>query len=149
MAHGFPLKVSWSGSTATRSFTRAAEASAPGKPVIELSSGDPASGGDMTRWNPEDLLGASLSMCHMLTFLALAAKVGLDVRGYEGDAEAVLDTVDRVTSVTKVVLRPRVTLAPGSNVAKATEMFHKAHKYCYIANSVRAETVMEPVFVEG
>ena len=59
----FPFSVRWSGSTATREYTRDAVAGAPGKVEIPLSAGDPAIG-DLTRWNPEDLLGASLATCH-------------------------------------------------------------------------------------
>jgi organic hydroperoxide reductase OsmC/OhrA len=147
MSHTFPLRVAWSGTTATREFTRDAFASAAGKPDLLLSAGD-AAVGDVTRWNPEDTLGAALSMCHLLTFLALAAKVGIDVRGYDGHTEAVLDTVDRVTSVTQIILRPTIRVAAGTDLAKAATMFEKAHKYCYIANSIKSEIVMEPTFVE-
>jgi len=70
--------------------------------------------GDATRWNPEDLLGSALATCHMLTFLALCAKAKVEVVGYEDHAESVLDTVDKVTRITQVRLRPliRVTPAP-------------------------------------
>jgi len=142
----YPFALSWSGSTATRSFTRDAVAQAPDKAPILLSAGD-ASVGDLSRWNPEDLLGASLAMCHMLTFLALAAKVGLDVRAYEEDGEARLSTVDRVTAVTTIRLAPTIRLGPGADVEKAHSMFEKAHKYCYIANSIKADVEMAPTFV--
>lgn len=143
--HTFPLAVTWSGTTATREYTRDAEATTGDKPPIPLSAGG-GYGGDDTRWNPEDLLGASLSMCHMLTFLALAAKTGLDVRGYTGDTDVVLDTVDKVTRVTTITLKPTITLGPGADAAKAADLFEKAHKYCFIANSVTAEVVMSPTF---
>ena len=139
----FPCTVSWTGSTADRGYGRDASASAPGKPELPMSAGS-AHEGDATRWNPEDTLAASLGMCHMLTFLALASKVGLDVRAYDGHSESVLDTVDRVTRVTTIRLTPTITLAAGSDEAKAKTMFEKAHKYCFIANSITAEVVMEP-----
>lgn len=139
----FPCRVTWRGSTATREYGVDAVASAPGKPELAMSSGH----GDPMRWNPEDTLAASLSMCHMLTFLALASKVGVDVRSYDGDAEAELGTVERVTSVTRITLKPTIGLAPGADHDKAAVMFHKAHKYCFIANSVKSEVVMTPTFV--
>jgi organic hydroperoxide reductase OsmC/OhrA len=142
----FPFSVRWSGSTATRAYTRDAVAGAPGKVEIPLSAGDPAIG-DVTRWNPEDMLGASLATCHMLTFLALAAKVGVDVRSYEENGHAALGTVDRVTRVTTIVLAPTIRVAPGSDVEKARAMFEKAHTYCYIANSITSEVVMQPDIV--
>jgi organic hydroperoxide reductase OsmC/OhrA len=146
----FPVTVRWTGTTALRTYSRDAVASAPAptggdKAEIPMSAGDPAIG-DVSRWNPEDLLGASLAACHMLTFLALASKVGVDVRSYEGRTEVILDTVDRVTRVTRIRLYPDVLLAPGSDEGRAREMFEKAHKYCFIGNSITSEVVMEPSF---
>lgn len=141
--HEFPVRVRWEGSTAEADYTRNAVAGAPGKHVIQVSSG-PTYGGDGSRWNPEDLFGASLSSCHMLTFLALARKVGLDVRRYDESATVELDTVDRVARITKVRLAPTIVIAPGGDAAKAREMFVKAHKYCFVAASTTAEVVMEP-----
>lgn len=143
----FPLKLTWSGTTVTKAYDREALAEAPGKEPIRLSAGDEALGGDLSLWNPEDTLGASLSMCHMLTFLALAAKVGIDVRRYDGDAVVELGTVERVTQVTTIRLTPTILVAAGTDLAKAAEMFEKAHKYCFIANSLKSAVVMEPVFV--
>ena len=102
---------------------------------------------DATRWNPEDLLATSLGYCHMLTFLALARKVRIDVRGYQGLATAELGTVDKRTSVTSITLTPTIALAPGSDVEKARVMFEKAGKYCFIGNSVNSEIRHEPTFV--
>ncbi len=141
----YPFTLHWAGTTATADFTRDALVTAPGKPGIALSAG--AAPGDLSKWNPEDLLGASLAMCHTLTFLALAKKVGLDVREVTGQNEAILEKVERVPTVTKIVLRPQITLGAGADVAKAHEMYEKAHKYCYVANSIKSETVMEPTFV--
>lgn len=140
----YPFSLHWAGSTGDDDFTRDAMTTAPGKVGIALSAG--AAPGDLSKWNPEDLLGASLAMCHTLTFLALAKKVRLDVREVTGQNEAILEKVGRVPTVTKIILRPQITLAPGGDVAKAKEMYEKAHKYCYIANSISSETVMEPTF---
>jgi organic hydroperoxide reductase OsmC/OhrA len=141
--HQFPVRLRWEGSTATAEYTRNAIAGAPGKHVVQMSAGG-GYGGDDTRWNPEDLFGASIATCHMLTFLALAKKVGIDVRGYDEEATVTLDTVDRVTRVTKVRLAPRIRIAAGGDEAKARVMFEKAHKYCFVANSTTAEIEMEP-----
>lgn len=139
----FPVRLKWEGSTAEADYPRNAIAGAPGKHVIQASSAA-GYGGDPARWNPEDLFGAAIATCHMLTFLALAKKVGVDVRRYEEDATVSLGTVDRVTRITKVRLAPTITIAPASDPAKAREMFEKAHKYCFVANSTTAEVVMEP-----
>ena len=147
--HTFPVSLRWSGSTA-QDYSRNATASAPQKKHDIAVSAGPTYGGDAACWNPEDLFGASLSMCHMLTFLALAKKVRVDVKGYEENASVELDTVEGVTKVTRVRLAPTITLAAGGDVAKAREMFEKAHKYCFIGNSITSEVVMEPtVRTEG
>ena len=144
--HEFPLQLRWEGSTASE-FSRDAVVSTAGKHDIAVSSAGPY-GGTETRWNPEDLFGASLSTCHMLTFLALAKKVRLDVRGYEDHVTVAIDTVDKVTRVTKVRLAPTIRVAPGTDAAKVREMFEKAHKYCFIGQSITAEVLMEPAIEE-
>ena len=143
--HEFPVRLRWEGSTSSADYSRNAVAGTPGKHVIQVSAGG-GYGGDDSRWNPEDLFGAALASCHMLTFLALAKKVGVDVRRYDEQATVTLETVDRVTRVTKVRLAPTIALGPGAGEAKAREMFEKAHKYCFIASSTTAEVVMEPTF---
>jgi organic hydroperoxide reductase OsmC/OhrA len=111
-------------------------------------SSAPEFAGDPTRWNPEDLLGSALATCHMLTFLALCAKAKVAVVGYEDHAEAVLDTVDKVTRVTQVHLRPVIRVPRGTSMAKVVELFEKAHKYCFVANSVTCEALLAPRVVE-
>ena len=83
----------------------------------------------------------------MLTFLALAKKVRLDVRGYEDHVTVTLDTVDKVTRITKVRLAPTIRVAPGTDAAKVREMFEKAHKYCFIGLSITSEVLMEPTII--
>lgn len=140
----YPSTVTWEGSTATRDYERDAVGTAPGKSVaIPLSAGN----ANAACWNPEDMLCASLSMCHMLTFLALAQKVGIDVRRYDGDAEAILETVDKITRVSRIRLQPTITLAAGSDEFKAKMMFEKAHRYCFIGNSLNSEVEMAPQIV--
>jgi organic hydroperoxide reductase OsmC/OhrA len=151
MATHFPLTLRWEGTTtrhAAGEHTRAATASVPGKPDLAVSAAGPY-GGDDARWNPEDLLGASLATCHMLTFLALARKARLDVRGYEDAVQVVLDSVERVTRVTEVRLSPTIRVAPGTDAGKVRELFEKAHKYCFIGLSLTAAVRMEPTVVEG
>lgn len=148
MAHTYPFSVTWQGSTADPAYAPDAQAFSPGKPTLAVSSA-PEFRGDRSRWNPEDLLGTALSTCHMLTFLALCAKARIDVKAYEDAAESVLDTVDRVTRVTVVHLRPVIRVAPGTSSAKVLELFEKAHKYCFVANSVRCAVTLGARVVEG
>lgn len=144
--HTFELDLTWAGTTATRDFGREGRAQPPGKPALTVTTA-PAFGGSPTDWNPEDLFGAALALCHMQTYLSLAAKVGVDVLSYEDRVETTLDTVDGITRVTRIALRPTITVGEGSNLTKAEKFFHKAHKYCFIARSITTEVVLEPTFV--
>ncbi|AKF10917.1 OsmC family protein [Sandaracinus amylolyticus] len=148
--HEYPLRLTWHGTTAgPAEHTRDAVASTGRKPDIPVSAGS-AFLGDDTRWNPEDLFGASLATCHMLTFLSLVKKVKVDVRHYADDVSVRIESVEGVTRVTRVRLAPTITIAPGGDVEKTRMMFVKAHKYCFIGNSTTAEVVMEPtIVVEG
>lgn len=146
--HVFPLQLSWKGHTTDAHYPRASTASTLGKPDLDLSSGQ-GEGADPGAWNPEDLLGAALAQCHLLTFLALATKVGIDVQSYEDDVSVVLDTVEKVTSVTTIRLAPTIRVAAGTDPAKVVKFFEKAHNYCYIANSIKAKVEMSPTVIVG
>lgn len=147
MAHTYPLTLTWTGNTLDGTYNRNATVATAGKHDLAVSSA-PEYAGDPGRWNPEDLLGSALATCHMLTFLALCAKAKVEIRGYEDHAEAVLDTVDKVTRITQVHLRPVIRVPRGTSMAKVEELFEKAHKYCFVANSVTCEAVMAPRVVE-
>lgn len=102
--------------------------------------------GDPSLPNPEELLVAALSSCHMLTFLAICARKGLVVERYEDAAMGVLERPSgRRMQVTKVTLRPRVTFAAGTRVDDALldTIHHQSHDGCFIANSVKTEVVVE------
>jgi organic hydroperoxide reductase OsmC/OhrA len=145
--HTFPLSLAWRGDTASPDYPRDATVGAPGKVDLATSAGIAAMGGDLSKWNPEDLLGAALATCHLLTFLALAAKRGLPVRAVDGGGEVVLDRVDQETQVTEIRLTPTITLGPGGDAALAEELFGRAHRYCYIARSLRGRVVTAPTVV--
>lgn len=139
--HEYRVRVTWTGNegagTATyRGYSRAHRISAAGKPDIEGSS-DPSFRGDPARWNPEELLVASLSACHKLWYLGLCAKHGVTVLAYEDDAEgSMAEEANGAGQFTSVVLRPRITLAAGSDLATAEALHHTAHQMCFIARSV-------------
>ncbi|MCI1728843.1 MAG: OsmC family protein [Chiayiivirga sp.] len=102
--------------------------------------------GDAALANPEELLVAALSSCHMLTFLAVAAKRGFVVERYVDDAVGVLEkNSDGKPAVTRVRLRPQVEFG-GEKQPDATELdnlHHKAHQHCIVANSVKTEVEVE------
>jgi organic hydroperoxide reductase OsmC/OhrA len=140
--HQYAVSIAWTGNdgAGTRSYTsyrRDHEISAPGKPAIRGSS-DPAFRGDRARYNPEELLIASLSTCHMLWYLHLCAVNGIVVLGYRDEAGGTLrEEADGGGAFVRVVLKPQVTIAPGSDRAKALALHDEAHRLCFIARSVR------------
>jgi organic hydroperoxide reductase OsmC/OhrA len=147
--HIYRTTVTWTGNTGAgtadyKSYARAHDIEAPGKAKIAGSS-DPAFRGDATRWNPEDLLLASLSACHKLWYLHLCAVAGVVVTAYVDQAEGVMVEDDAKGGYFKrVVLRPTVTVTAASDTAKAAALHHDAHQKCFIANSVNFAVDVEP-----
>jgi len=149
MAESYPAKLAWSGNTLEPEYSRSAELTKPeGAAAIPVSS-LPKFGGTGAHWNPEDLLAGALAHCHMLTFLALAAKARVEVHSYQDQAEASLVTEERVSRVGEILLQPTIKVAAGTDRAKVEELFQKAHKYCVIANSITSKVAMEPNVIEG
>ncbi len=147
--HSYPVRMTWTGNTGTgtkdyRGYERAHEYSVPGKPVIPGSS-DPAFRGDKTRYNPEELLVMSISSCHMLWYLHLCAEAKIVVTAYDDEAMGTLvETETTGGHFSEVVLRPKVTLEPGSDLATAESLHDRAHHLCFIANSVNFPVRCEP-----
>lgn len=120
---------------------------AAGKPELPGSS-DPSFRGDPTRYNPEEMLLASLSSCHMLWYLHLCSVNKIVVVAYGDDAHAVMEeTATGAGRFTRVTLRPRVSIAAGGDTAKALSLHHEAHEFCFIANSVNFPVLVEPADV--
>jgi organic hydroperoxide reductase OsmC/OhrA len=119
-----------------------------GRPAIEAAAA-PQYKGDPSRVNPEELFVASLASCQMLTYLALAARAGVSVLAYDDRARGTLTIADKKMRITEVVLRPRITLAPGTDEAKARGLVEAAHDGCFIANSVACTVRTEPELVVG
>ncbi len=148
-SHRYAASIVWTGNSGTgtsgyRAYERAFEVRCPGKPVI-LGSSDAAFRGDRGAHNPEDLLVASLSACHMLWYLHLCADAGIVVTAYSDAAEGtMLEGADGGGRFTEVVLRPRVALKPGSDAALAHQLHEAAHGKCFIANSVNFPVRVEP-----
>ena len=149
MADAYPVKLVWNGNTLDASYTRSGELSKPsGEAAIPVSA-LPAFGGVGGRWNPEDLIAGTLAHCHMLTFLALAAKARIEVQSYEDQAVATLVTEERISRVGEILLQPTIRCAAGTDRGKVEELFQKAHKHCVIANSITSKVAMEPNVIVG
>lgn len=128
-------------------YNRAHEVRFKSGAIVLPSSSAPAFKGDADRVDPEEAFVASLSSCHMLTFLAICARKRLTLDSYEDDASGTLEKGESGKLwMAHVTLRPRVRFAPGSSVDRATldQIHHLAHADCFIANSVKTEVSVEP-----
>jgi len=137
--HRFLARLTWTGASQgpTRSYTSYAR-----DYVVEIDGKPPLPGsaaavfrGDPALHNPEDLLLASLSGCHLLWYLHLCADAGIEVAAYTDEASGIMKLKDGKVRFTEVTLRPRVTIAAGD--LELAEVLHaRAHDACFIANSV-------------
>ncbi len=146
--HRYELTTSWTGNrgpgtTGYRDYDRAVSVEVAGKPVL-LGSADRPFRGDPTRWNPEDMLLAALSQCHLLSYLHACVTRGVVVTEYTDEASGVMVTRGNGGAFREVVLHPRVTVREASMVDDAIAAHHDAHEWCFIANSVNFEVRVEP-----
>lgn len=141
MDHRYALTVTWTGNTGEgtstyRGYQRAHTVTADG-PGELLGSADRTFHGDRERWNPEQLLLASLAQCHMLSYLHVCVEAGVVVTEYVDRATGSMRTdPDGSGRFTEVVLRPQVTVTDAGMVQAATDAHQRAHQLCFIANSV-------------
>jgi organic hydroperoxide reductase OsmC/OhrA len=145
--HHFAAHLVWTGSAEgpTRdyeSYGRAWRVDVEGKPPLE-GSADAGFRGDPARHNPEDLLVAALSACHMLSYLALCARAGIEVVAYEDQASGLMAVSDGRMRFTEVTLAARVEIGSG-DLDRATALHGKAHAQCFIANSVNFPVLNMP-----
>ena len=139
--HDYALAVSWTGNLGHGTANAAAYdrdhlVTAPGKPDLSASS-DPSFRGNPERWNPEELLVASLSSCHMLWYLGLAAASHVTVTDYVDSPTGVMtEQSDGSGQFVEVTLAPVVTVAESSMVTRAEELHAEAAAKCFIARTV-------------
>lgn len=106
-----------------------------------ITSASPPYKGDAGKCDPEDMLVAALSSCHMLSFLAIAAKKKLTVTSYEDDAVGFLENNGGKMWMARVVLRPKVAI--DGDAETLAQIHHLAHEACFIANSVKTDVSVE------
>lgn len=139
--HHFALSLEWTGNRGTgtsgyRDYGRDHIVRAEGNPPIEGSS-DRAFFGDAERWNPEELLVAALSQCHLLSYLHVAQRHDVIVTAYRDSATGTMTTTsDGGGHFTSVTLRPEVTVSDPSQVELAQALHGEASRLCFIASSV-------------
>lgn len=141
--HTYTVSMSWSGATTDyESYSRNHDV-AIGAEKYTLSA-DPHYGGEAELTNPEELLLAAAASCQMLSFLAAAARGGVEVLSYEGDAQAFMPTDETPVRITRIVLRPRIR-AKDTTPERVERLLQKGHEICFIANSITSEITLEPV----
>lgn len=148
--HEYNTTIIWTGNrgegtTGYQSYDRNHIIRVPGKPDIPASS-DSAYRGDASRYNPEEMLVAALSACHMLWYLHLCAVTGVVVVEYRDNASGIMieeeDGGGRFKSVT---LHPQVTVHDMTMIEQAVRLHAEANKKCFIANSCNFPVLHEPV----
>jgi organic hydroperoxide reductase OsmC/OhrA len=151
--HNYELQIKWTGNTGEgtktyRGYSRDYTITAPGKPQI-LGSSDPSFRGDPSRHNPEELLVASLSGCHMLSYLHLCTVNKITVLDYQDSAHGLMEeNGDGSAQFTHVTLHPTVKISSGDDQAKASSLHADAHHLCFIARSVNFPVDFVPTIVE-
>ncbi|MFK3834193.1 MULTISPECIES: OsmC family protein [Microbacterium] len=139
--HRYALTSIWTGNTGTgtsgyRDYRRDVEISVEGKPML-LASADKPFRGDPARWNPEDLLVASLSECHLLSYLHACVTAGVVVLSYRDDATGTMrEDGAGGGAFSEVTLHPQVVVADASMIEAAERAHVQANEWCFIANSM-------------
>ena len=138
----YSIKVSWNAATGSEHYRWILENG------TEIIGTPPANPEEPPRFlDPEEAFAGSLSSCHMLSFLAAAAKAGFHVARYEDDAIAMLDKNEQGRiSVARVILSPLVTFGSDKKptIDELRGLHEKANRDCFIVNSVKTQIVVEP-----
>lgn len=146
--HDYTARVIWTGNRGEgtahyKGYDRTWNIETPGKPVIHCSN-DPLLGGDPNLHNPEDMLIAALSACHMLWFLHLASDAGIVVHAYQDDPLAVGETdANGASRFLRATLRPSISVPSGTDLKRANALHDEIHKTCFIARSVNFPVTYE------
>lgn len=150
----YDLNLTWTGNQGEgtqryTSYQRSYIISAEGKPSI-LGSSDPTFLGNPACWNPEELLVAAVSACHMLWYLHICTTMGLKVEKYEDTPKAeMVVTSDGSGAFKKIDLHPCVHLAADDSIEKAKAAHEISHQKCFIANSVNFPISILPTFIQS
>lgn len=148
-SHHYQATIRWTGNTGEgtasyKSYSRAHEIEFDGKAPL-AGSADPAFRGDAGGVNPEEMLVAALSACHMLWFLHLCSQARIVVTAYEDDATGTMDEIEGGGGrFSEIELKPRVQIMTDADEDAVTSLHEKAHKLCFIANSVNFDVKVTP-----
>ena len=138
----------WEGSTSGgyHDYDRTHCATAPPAAAALTLTADSVFGGSAELLDPEQLLVIAAASCQLLSFLAVAARARVDVVAYHDEAEGVMPTDERPILITRIVLRPEITVRGDTDDECLQHLVEVAHRECFIANSLTTEIIVEPRF---
>jgi organic hydroperoxide reductase OsmC/OhrA len=144
--HRYRVSCAWQGSTGAgyEGYDRSHETRVAGADEALRLSSDPAFRGDPALLNPEQLLVLAAASCQLLSFLAVAARARVDVVDYRDDAEGEMPEEDSPMRVTRITLRPQITVRGDVKEERVRHLVEVGHRECFIANSLNTEVVVEP-----
>jgi organic hydroperoxide reductase OsmC/OhrA len=140
--HHYEMQIEWTGNLGTgtsgyRDYSRNHVITSANKERPIDGSSDPAFRGDRSRYNPEELLVAALSACHMLSLLHLCADAGIVVTEYVDSASGTMaESADGSAQFSRVELHPQLKITDPARMEEAMHLHHRAHELCFIARSV-------------
>ena len=152
--HFYKVGVKWTGNLGTgtsnyKAYSRNHLIQVEGKVPVESSS-DPMFRGNPNRYNPEEMLVASLSSCHMLWYLHFCADAGIIVTSYQDEAEGIMIVESSgAGQFTEVILKPRISLANMQMMDQANALHKKANAYCFIARSCNFPVKHQAIYSIG
>jgi organic hydroperoxide reductase OsmC/OhrA len=139
-AHQYETTVEWTEN-------RLGTLTTPGRPAIPTGT-PPEFGGTADVWSPEHLCVAAVNSCVMLTFITIAGNSKVAFRKYTSSAAGTLERVEgRGPVITRIVVKPRITIGPDVDRAKVERIVKMAEKNCYISNSLHSEVTLEPEII--
>jgi organic hydroperoxide reductase OsmC/OhrA len=104
----------------------------------------PIFGGECGRWTPEDLLIAAVNTCHVSTFISMSLRKCFEFISLESTIEGSLEHNGAGYVFSKMVIRPKVVVKTEADIEMARDLLERAHKSCFMGNSVTASLTMEP-----
>lgn len=125
---------------------RASMVRSDGKPSFRVAS-PPEFNGEAGVWTPEDLLVAAVETCTMTTFVSFAERRNLAIVSYVSCAEGLMENVEGSFQFTKIILKPTIVISDPADLDSVRQTLDDSHKKCFIANSIRAEILLEPKIV--
>jgi organic hydroperoxide reductase OsmC/OhrA len=148
--HTYCTHLVWQGSTGAgyRGYSRRHTAIAPPAAEIALSA-DPHFRGDAELTNPEQLLVMAASSCQLLSFLAAAARVGIDVVDYQDNAEGVMSEAGSPMRIERIDLVPVIRVHGSADHDQVRTLVKEAHDGCYIANSLTTTVTLTPTVLDA